>query len=71
MIHLDIQLNGAQLASSQEDEGVLSIEIIDHDNPPVFVVKDMQSGWAETFFLAYKDGTWVIDDFSHLTDLPS
>ena len=70
MIHLHIQLNGARVTSSQPDEGVVSIEVTDHDNPPVFMVTDPQSDKTDTYFLAYKNGRWSILDFSELTDKP-
>jgi hypothetical protein len=69
MIHLHIQLNGAQV-TSQPGEGTVSIEVTDPDNPPVLMVTDPQSDKADTYFLAYKDGRWAILDFSELTDQP-
>jgi hypothetical protein len=68
MINLQIQLNGAQVAHVQTNQGIVSIDIADMDNPPVFIVKDMQNGRVDTFRLAYKDGRWAIVDYSTLTD---
>jgi hypothetical protein len=68
MINLQIQLNGAQVAHVQPNQGIVSIDIADMDNPPVFIVKDMQNNRVDTFMLAYKDGRWAIVDYSTLTD---
>ncbi len=70
MIHLHIELNGARVTSSQPDEGVVSIEVNDLDNPPVIMVTDPKTDMVDSFFLAYKDGRWSILGFSELSDHP-
>jgi hypothetical protein len=70
MIHLNIQLNGARLLSSQPDEGIVSIEVTDQDNPPVIMLTDPKTDEVDSFFLTYKDGRWSVLAFSELSDHP-
>jgi hypothetical protein len=69
MVHLHIQLNGAHV-TSQADEGTLSIEVTDTDNPPVIMVTDPQTDRVDSFFLTYQKGRWSIMSFSELSDHP-
>jgi hypothetical protein len=70
MIHLHIQLNGARVTGGQQEGEVVSIEVTDYNNPPVFMLTDPQTDKVDTYFLTYKHGRWLILDFSEMTDKP-
>jgi hypothetical protein len=69
MLELIVRLNTAKVQQIHDlEKGVVKLIFDGYNDPPSFVITDIQGSTTNTFFVAYKDGRWVITDYSSLTD---